>query len=138
MSDTAIQAHYDNSHPADRAGPRMDQLHVRGAASTLELAKLLDPQPNDVLLDIGGGIGGPARSIASSYDCLVHSIDYTEGLCHQALQISLDQDMTEKTAFACADATRLPDGDDSVDKIYSQHEIMNIPDKAAFYSEAWP
>ena len=39
----------------------LDQFHGRGPLATRELVALLKPQAGDRLLDIGSGIGGPAR-----------------------------------------------------------------------------
>jgi len=42
----------------------LDHFNSRGLAATQELATLLDPQADESMLDIGSGIGGPARWIA--------------------------------------------------------------------------
>ncbi|MDE1956709.1 MAG: SAM-dependent methyltransferase, partial [Betaproteobacteria bacterium] len=44
----------------------MDQFHTRGHAATAELAELAAIGPADRVLDLGCGIGGPARLIADS------------------------------------------------------------------------
>ena len=43
----------------------IDHFHGRGVLATGELVALLKPQPGEHLLDIGSGIGGPARWIAA-------------------------------------------------------------------------
>jgi sarcosine/dimethylglycine N-methyltransferase len=45
----------------------IDHFHGKGAMATEELAALLQPKASDHLLDIGCGIGGPARWIAAKY-----------------------------------------------------------------------
>ena len=45
----------------------LDHFHGRGVVATEELAKLLDPRPGERILDIGSGIGGPARWIAAKF-----------------------------------------------------------------------
>ncbi|MFL5024291.1 MAG: SAM-dependent methyltransferase, partial [Microvirga sp.] len=43
----------------------LDHFHGRGLKATQEMVALLDPRPGERILDIGGGIGGPARWIAA-------------------------------------------------------------------------
>src|SRR5262249_2373961 len=54
-----------------------DQFHGGGKPSTLRLARLLDPKPGTRVLDVGGGLGGPARTLAVEYDCRVTVVDLT-------------------------------------------------------------
>src|SRR5258708_38862927 len=43
----------------------LDHFHGRGVAATKELVEVLKPKPGEHLLDIGSGIGGPARGVAA-------------------------------------------------------------------------
>ncbi|MPZ11694.1 MAG: SAM-dependent methyltransferase, partial [Kiloniellaceae bacterium] len=54
-----------------------DQFHSRGHKATAELAELLSPQPGQLLLDLGCGIGGPARWLAQERGCQVFGLDLT-------------------------------------------------------------
>ena len=65
----------------------LDHFNSRGLAATQELAKLLDPQADESLLDIGSGIGGPARWIAMQYGCTVTGVDVTAAFCEAARPI---------------------------------------------------
>jgi len=49
----------------------LDHFNARGVAATQELVALLEPQAGEAILDIGSGIGGPARWIAARYGCTV-------------------------------------------------------------------
>ena len=54
-----------------------DQFHLRGLAATAELAGLAAPTAATEVLDLGSGIGGPARHLAAAYGCRVTGIDLT-------------------------------------------------------------
>ena len=49
----------------------VDEFHSRRRAATLELSRLLAPSAGDHVIDIGSGIGGPARYLAAPFGCRV-------------------------------------------------------------------
>src|ERR1700743_2314366 len=49
----------------------VDQFHARGLAATAELAKLAGIASGMAVLDVGSGVGGPARALAASCGCQV-------------------------------------------------------------------
>ena len=55
----------------------LDHFHGRGIVATQELVELLKPQPGEHILDIGSGIGGPARWFAAK--CGVHVTGVVRG-----------------------------------------------------------
>src|ERR1700721_1132338 len=62
----------------------LDHFHGRGIAATKELVELLKPQPGERILDIGSGIGGPARWLAAKCDVHVTGVDLTPEFCAAA------------------------------------------------------
>jgi hypothetical protein len=62
-------------NPDDLAA--VNQLHFRGKEATLELAQLAGPTSGLRVLDVGGGLGGPARTLASEFNCHVTVLDLT-------------------------------------------------------------
>jgi cyclopropane fatty-acyl-phospholipid synthase-like methyltransferase len=56
----------------------LDQLHVRGLAASKELAAALNVKAGSALLDVGCGLGGPARFLAATYQCRVTGIDLNQ------------------------------------------------------------
>ncbi len=56
----------------------VDQVHIRGREATLELAYRTGMTSGTRALDVGGGLGGPARTLASEFGCTVEVLDITE------------------------------------------------------------
>src|SRR5262249_12309666 len=57
-----------------------DQFHLRGRDATLELLHFARLGQGERVLDVGGGIGGPARTLAGA-GCSVTVLDLTEEFC---------------------------------------------------------
>ena len=114
----------------------MDHLHGGGAEATRGLLVRLSPGPGRHILDIGSGIGGPARFLASEYGCRVTGIDLTQEFCDVAVMLTEKIGLDDRVSFRQANALDLPFDDACFDGAYSQNVSMNISDKAAFYGEA--
>ncbi len=56
----------------------LDQFHTRGLAATAELAELTGITADMSVLDIGSGVGGPARFLAATYGCRITGVDLSE------------------------------------------------------------
>ncbi len=63
----------------------VDEFHIRGRKATLELAEKMNLDANSYVLDIGSGLGGPARTLAETYGCHVTGIDLTQAFCDGSL-----------------------------------------------------
>lgn len=114
----------------------VDEFHIRGHKATLELAEAMMLTPESHVLDIGSGLGGPARTLAKSCGCHVTGIDLTRAYCETANMLSTWVKLDKQTDFRQADATCLPFADASFDAAMTIHVAMNIPDKAAMYAQA--
>ena len=110
-----------------------DQLHPRGREATDELADLVDWRGLAHFLDLGCGLGGPARYLAESRGVAAVGIDLTEGFCADARELALATGA--EAVFACADATRLPFAAGAFPLVLTQAASMNIPDKAGLYRD---
>jgi SAM-dependent methyltransferase len=114
----------------------VDHFHGRGLVATKEMAALLAPRAGERVLDIGSGIGGPARWLAAHFGCHVTGIDLTRAFCDAAEALNAATGMSDKVRIVHGNALELPFEDNSFDRAYSQNVAMNIADKRHFYREA--
>ena len=112
-----------------------DEFHAGGRDSTRELARLAAIADGSKVLDIGCGIGGPARTLAAEFGCQVTGIDLTQGYCQAAQMLTAKLGMGGQVSFQCANALDLPFAAASFDMVWSQNAWMNIDDKARFMRE---
>lgn len=117
--------------------PRLDEFHIGGRHATGLFLEQLNLRPGMSVLDIGSGLGGPARHAAEAYDVHVTGIDLTPSYTETAALLSQETGFEAKTAFHCINALSLPFPDASFDAAYTIHMSMNIEDKAAMLHEAY-
>jgi SAM-dependent methyltransferase len=114
----------------------VDQFHIGGRAATLELARLAGIQPGWQVLDVGGGIGGAARTLASTMRCQVTVLDVTEEYVQVGAMLSERMDLAGLVHFRHGSGLQLPFADGKFDAVWTQHSSMNIADKERLYAEA--
>ena len=114
----------------------VDQFHIRGRAATLELAQLAGIQPGWQVLDVGGGLGGPARVLAREMRCQVTVLDLTEEFVRVGALLSERMDLAGLVHFRHGDAQDMPFVDGRFDAVWTQHSTMNIRDKQRLYESA--
>lgn len=113
----------------------LDHFHSRGVAATTELADALAPAHGARVLDVGCGVGGPARLLAGTYGCHVTGIDLTPDVVDVATILSARTGLADRTHFVAGDALNLPFEDEMFDAVWTQHAAMNIGDRAQLYAE---
>lgn len=114
----------------------LDHFHGRGIVATKELVELLKPQAGEHVLDIGSGIGGPARWFAAKCGVRVTGVDLTPEFCAAAEALNRATGLADRITIKNGSALALPVDDNSFDRAYSQNVIMNIENKLQFYREA--
>ena len=60
----------------------VDQFHMGGKGATEELLARAGLTAGMRVLDVGGGLGGPARTLATRVGCHVTVLDLSEEYCH--------------------------------------------------------
>ncbi|AHY48004.1 Methyltransferase domain [Rubrobacter radiotolerans] len=113
----------------------VDQFHSRGRSATLDLARLAGLTSKMRVLDLGGGLGGPARVLASEVGCSVEVLDLTREFCRVGERLTAATGLSDLVSFRHGNALDLPYGDSSFDVVWTQHSAMNISDKERLYRE---
>jgi SAM-dependent methyltransferase len=114
-----------------------DHFHGRGVIATEEIAAQLAPEPGERILDIGSGIGGPARWFAAKFSVQVTGVDLTPEFCAAAEELNAITGLAGRVRIIHGSALALPVPDAAFDAGYSQNVVMNIADKPLFYREAF-
>jgi ubiquinone/menaquinone biosynthesis C-methylase UbiE len=125
----------DPARPSPEALSAYDQFHTRGLEATRELADPLEVEAAHHLLDVGSGIGGPARYLAQRFGCRVTGIDLTAEFCEVARHLTGLLGLAERVRFEQGDALAMPFADASFEGAYSMNVSMNIANKDALYRE---
>jgi SAM-dependent methyltransferase len=113
----------------------VDEFHIRGREATTEMAELAALKPDERVIDVGSGIGGPSRFLASTFGCRVTGIDLTSEYCEVANALAQRVGLEERVSYQQANALAIPFEDESFDVAWTQHISMNIQDKQAFFKE---
>lgn len=113
----------------------IDEFHMGGREATAKLAELAGVGSEDHVLDVGSGLGGPARFLAASCGCRVTGIDLTAEYCEVARVLTERVGLRDRVRFQQGNALELPFEDASFDVAWTQHISMNIDDKRAFFGE---
>jgi sarcosine/dimethylglycine N-methyltransferase len=113
----------------------LDQFHTRGLTATAELATLARITAGVSVLDVGSGVGGPARFLAATYGCRVTGVDLSEPFVDAARYLTERTGQSGRVSFEIASALALPFEGGRFDVVLLQHVAMNISDRARLYRE---
>lgn len=111
-----------------------DEFHIGGAQATEALASQLGLHAAMHLLDIGSGLGGPARHLSAVHGCRVTGIDLTEEYVAVATSLTRRMSLSEHVTFHLGSANSLDFPPGSFDGATLLHVGMNVPDKAGLFA----
>src|SRR5437879_12412275 len=104
LSGTLKEAGKDIDHlTIDDLAP-IDELHSRRRLATKELAEMLAPKPGERPLDIGSGLGGPARYLAKVCGYRVTGVDLPAEFVAVAIELARRTGLTGQVEFKQASA----------------------------------
>lgn len=130
---TAAGYDIDSLDPTALSGA--DEFHLGGRDGTLALLDAVRANAPSSLLDVGCGIGGPARTIAIELGTSTLGIDLTPSFVEAATELTARVGLDQMVSFAVGDALALDLPDDQFDLVTMLHVGMNIADKPGLFSE---
>ena len=151
---TSIDAHYSAEdietrildalraaglNPDQRLSPEelgaLDHFHTGGFPASLLLQELAQIRAEDRVLDIGAGLAGPARMLATSPGCRVDCIELTADYCAGAELLNRLTGLEDLIGVHEGSALDMPFPDNSFEVAWMQNVGMNIEDKRGLYTE---
>jgi SAM-dependent methyltransferase len=116
---------------------QIDEFHIRGPEATKEMAEEIGLDAGMQILDVGSGLGGPSRRLASNYGCRVIGLDLTDAYCRVAEAFSRRLGLDHLVSYRTGNALDMPFEDKRFDVLWTQHAAMNIGEKTQLYSEMY-
>ncbi len=115
----------------------LDHFHTGGLGASRELLELARIRAEDRVLDIGAGLAGPARLLASTLGCRVDCLEMSADFCAGALLLNRLTGLEDRIEVHRGSALDLPFADESFDVVWMQNVGMNIADKQKLYAEIY-
>jgi ubiquinone/menaquinone biosynthesis C-methylase UbiE len=112
-----------------------DEFHIGGRTATEKLIEQLGVRPGDHVLDVGCGLGGPARFVAQRFKCRVSGIDLTSDYVETGNRLCEWVGLGESVELRRSSALSMPFKDTKFDAAYMLHVGMNIDDKESLCVE---
>ena len=129
----ASGADLDHLRPDDLAP--VDEFHIGRREATVHAVAKLSLDAGAQVLDIGCGIGGAARYIATEIGCQVTGVDLTPEFIDVARRLTELTGLDQRITYECASALDMPFEDGAFDAAITLHVAMNIRERAALYGE---
>ena len=115
-------------------GP-LDHFHTGGLKASRDLMALAGIAAGERVLDIGAGLAGAGRMLASEAGCEVDCIEMSTDYCAGATLLNRLTGLEERVRVHRGSALELPFADGAFDAVWMQNVGMNIEDKATLYGE---
>jgi len=113
----------------------VDEFHSGQRNATVRLAQLAGIEGSERVLDVGCGIGGPSRYLASRFGCHVVGLDLTPEFIATAEMLTRRTGLADRATYRQGNALEMPFADASFDLVWSQNAAMNIADRERLYGE---
>ena len=126
-------------NPDQRLSPEelgaLDHFHTGGLRASRELQELAQIRGEHRVLDIGAGLAGPARMLASALGCRVDCVEMSSDFCAGAKLLNRLTGLDDRIEVHNASALDVPFPDAAFDVVWMQNVGMNIADKPKLYGE---
>ena len=118
-----------------RSWRRWTSFTCGGKDATRALASQAGVTAGMRVLDVGGGLAGPARMLAVEYGAHVTVLDLTTDYLRAGALLTVRMGLAEQVQLCCGHALNLPFPDGSFDLVWTQNSGMQIADKVGLYRE---
>ena len=115
----------------------VEHLHSGGLATTRDQAERIALTKDSRVLDMGCGIGGPARYLAHTYGCHVDGVDLTPELIETGRVLTERCKLADRVTLQLGNALDLPFPEQTFDVVWCQNVAMNIADKAGLLASVY-
>lgn len=113
----------------------LDHFHTGGVRATRALLDEAHIGRDDRVLDLGAGLAGPARYIASRVGCRVDCVELSADFCAGARLLNRLTGLDDRIHVHQGSVLDLPFADGSFDVVWMQNVGMNIADKDGLYAQ---
>jgi cyclopropane fatty-acyl-phospholipid synthase-like methyltransferase len=124
--------------PADPIPPellfQLDQWHYHGTAAVDAAAERLGLTASSRVLDIGSGVGGPARYLAHTTGCHVTAVELQPELHGIAVDLTRRCGLDDRVTHVCGDALAIPLPDHAFDVAVSWLAILHLADRRTLFA----
>jgi len=128
-----ISGKLDALSPIDLAP--VDEFHMGGRAATQHVIGLMNLPGNAHVLDVGCGLGGVVRYLASECGCRAIGIDLTAEYVRVGTMLTERTGLADKVDLHVGSALDLPWPEATFDAAVTFHVAMNIADRPRLYAE---
>lgn len=133
LLDAAAASGLDLRTATPEALAPLDQFHGGGKDATRALARQAEVVAGMHVLDVGGGLGGPARMLAVECGARVTVLDLTTDYLRAGALLTARMGLAGQVRFCHGNALALPFPDGSFDLVWTQNSGMQIADKVGLY-----
>jgi SAM-dependent methyltransferase len=114
----------------------LDEFHCLGVAATRDMARLIGLSSDAKVLDLGCGLGGPARRLATDYGCRVTGVDITKEFLDIAETLNIRMRLSSQIVLRHLDATALRLDGERFDVAWMQVTAANVAERDQLYQQA--
>src|SRR5687767_3118700 len=110
-----------------------DQIHYHGTDAVRDAAQALQLTSDSRILEIGSGLGGPARFLAHTTGCHVTALDVQQEMHALATELTARCGLSDRVSHVLGDALTYPLPAGGFDAVVSWLAVHQIPDRPRLF-----
>jgi cyclopropane fatty-acyl-phospholipid synthase-like methyltransferase len=112
----------------------LDQWHYHGTDAVRAVTERFALTASSRVLDIGSGVGGPARYLAHTTGCHVTAVELQPELHAIAVDLTRRSGLDDRVTHLCGDALEVPLPDHGFDAAVSWLAILHLADRPRLFA----